>query len=65
MVPKDIPIGLVGNKNDLEEGRKVSTEDVKKLAEEKNMLFFEKFAKKNENVEEIFNKMLETILEKK
>ncbi len=45
---------LIGNKTDLEEDRKVSTEEGKKFAKENNMIFFETSAKLSNNVFEMF-----------
>ena len=46
---------LVGNKCDREEDRKISKDDAKKFAKEKNLIFFETSAKNNENVEKVFH----------
>ena len=58
----DIPTILVGNKCDLEQEsntrRKVSQEEGKQLAEKINAMFIETSAKDNENVEEIFRKLI-------
>jgi Ras-related protein Rab-1A len=45
---------LVGNKNDLEESRKVQKADAAKFAKEKKLIYFETSAKTNENVEKVF-----------
>ena len=42
---EDIILGIVGNKNDLYEERKVKFEEGRKLAEDNNSLFFEISAK--------------------
>ena len=44
---------LVGNKIDLEEHRKVSISDAKKIAQEHEMEYFETSAKENINVKEV------------
>lgn len=53
----DVRIFLVGNKNDLEEKREISTEEGKKFAEEQNFCeFIETSAKSGNNVQELFKK---------
>lgn len=54
-----IPIILVGNMNDLEEERVVSTEDGEKLAEKFCVPFFETNTKELKNVEELFSSMVQ------
>ena len=44
---------LVGNKIDLEEDRKVSWEDAKKVADQHKMQYFETSAKLNRNIDEL------------
>ena len=51
---KETKIILLGNKNDEEEYRKVSTEEGYKFALENNYIFMETSCKKNENVYEVF-----------
>ena len=58
---KNIHIVLVGNKTDLANERKVSTEEGQNLANEFNMDFFEISAQTGENIENIFQKMCEFI----
>ena len=58
---KNIHIVLVGNKTDLENERKVSTEEGQNLANEFNMDFFEISAQTGENIENIFEKICEFI----
>ena len=53
---------MVGNKNDLEDQRKVSTEEAQSLAEENGMLYLETSAKTGENVEKLFTNLAEIIL---
>jgi len=53
-----VPIILVGNKSDLQSDRRVSHEQGKKLAEEMKAVFLETSAKENQNVEEIFRKVI-------
>ena len=59
--PKTIYIVLVGNKSDLENERKVSTEEGKELAEKYGFIFFETSAKTGENVNEVFLKSVNEI----
>ncbi len=58
---KNMHIVLVGNKTDLENERKVSTEEGQNLANEFNMDFFEISAQTGENIENIFQKICEFI----
>ncbi len=62
--PKTIFFVLVGNKNDLENERKVSFDEGKKFADSNNILFFESSAKTGNNVEDIFYKSAECISER-
>jgi len=56
---------LVGNKIDLKDQRKVSYNEGKKLADEKNIIFEEVSAKTGENFEELFrDKIYESIYKK-
>ena len=52
---------LVGNKIDLENERKVSTEEGQNLANEFNMDFLETSAKTGENIENIFQKICKIV----
>ena len=52
---------LVGNKIDLENERKVSTEEGQNLANEYNMDFLETSAKTGENIENIFQKICKIV----
>ncbi len=61
--PKNILLVLIGNKCDLEEKRQVSIEEGKKVAEENDMIFFETSAKDNINIDEVFLKSSQKILE--
>lgn len=49
-----IIIALAGNKADLEDSRKVASEDAKSYADEAGLLFFETSAKDAKNVQELF-----------
>jgi len=60
---KDIVCILIGNKKDLEEQRKVSFEEGKKLAEDNQLLFLETSAKTAENVNECFLLSAEKIID--
>ena len=51
---KNVPIILVGNKNDKEDERKISYEKGLKYAQKYNFKFFEMSAKTGENVNEAF-----------
>ena len=62
--PKTVFFVLVGNKNDLENERKVSFEEGKKFADSNDILFFESSAKTGNNVEDIFYKSAECISER-
>jgi len=53
-----VPIVLVGNKSDLHNERQVSVEKGKKLAEEMKAFFLETSAKENQNVGDIFSKLI-------
>lgn len=52
---------LVGNKSDLDEARKVSTEEGMELAKNYNIAFIETSAKKTYNVEQAFLTMAKEI----
>ena len=54
----DVIFALVGNKNDLEDKREVSTEVGKKFAEEHNYIFQETSAKTGDGFSELFYKNL-------
>ena len=56
-----VVIYLVGNKVDMEEERKVTTEEGQKLAEELGVPFIETSAKSGLNIDEIFNDIVERI----
>lgn len=60
-----VPKLLIGNKIDLKEQRKVSTDEGKELAEQLGMDFLETSAKNNENIEEAFIRLTNKMLEKK
>lgn len=48
------PLGLVGNKCDMEDRREVSYQEGEQMAKENNLFFLEASAKENINVKEIF-----------
>ena len=56
-----VVIYLVGHKVDMEEERKVTTEEGQKLAEELGVPFIETSAKSGLNIDEIFNDIVERI----
>ena len=58
-----IPLILVGNKIDVEDSRVISREQGYKFAKENGFLFVECSAKTGENIENIFDKLVLTILE--
>ncbi len=55
---------LVGNKTDLEEDRKVSTEEARQLAETHKMQYFETSAKLNKNIDELMQHLMEQVHKK-
>ena len=60
----NIPVMLVGNSVDLAEFREVSREDVRKIVEEYNLTtFIEISTKTGENIEEVFERLTEFIME--
>ena len=59
------PILLVGNKRDLENERKVSSDEVKQLADELQIDYIETSAKDNYNCKEAFAKLAEKIVKSK
>ena len=62
--PKTVLMALIGNKCDLKQGRNVSTEEGKELAEQNEMLFYESSAKDGTNIKEIFQNTGEQIYQK-
>ena len=56
-----VVIYIVGNKIDLVNSRKVKTEDGQKLADEFKLNFFESSAKSGENINEIFDSLVNKI----
>ncbi len=59
------PIVLVGNKQDLEQERKVSYADAKAIADSWKIEYIETSAKTNFNCKEAFEKLAQQIVEKK
>ncbi|XP_077460904.1 RAB3D, member RAS oncogene family, a [Stigmatopora argus] len=55
---------LVGNKLDMEEERKVPTEDAERLATELGFQFFEASAKESINVKQVFETIVDVICDK-
>jgi len=58
------PLILIGNKNDLKGKFQVSDQEVAQFAKEFNLEYHSTSAKTGTNVEEAFNKMIKTILDK-
>ena len=58
---KTLPIILIGNKSDLE--REIGEEEGRKKAEELKIDFYETSALTGENVNEVFNAMLNKVFE--
>ncbi|OMJ73310.1 hypothetical protein SteCoe_28024 [Stentor coeruleus] len=61
---KDITLILVGNKNDIEDQRVVSTEEAQSFAEQNNLLFIETSAKTGNNVDAAYINTAKAILGK-
>ena len=59
---EEVIIILAGNKIDMENNRKVSTEDGQKLASELNAMFFETSAKEGTNVKTLFNELAKKLI---
>ena len=58
----EVIIIVVGNKSDLTDLRKVSTEDGQKLATSLNAMFFETSAKEGTNVKTLFNDLAKKLI---
>ena len=58
------PTILIGNKNDLKDKSQVTDEEANRFASEFNIQYLSTSAKTGTNVEEAFNKMIKTILDK-
>ena len=56
---------LIGNKLDMNDNRNVNKEDIEQFCLENNINYFETSAKNNINIKEVFNKMIELLLEDK
>ncbi|CAG9311632.1 unnamed protein product [Blepharisma stoltei] len=54
-ISSNTPIVLVGNKCDLESERQVSYDEAKELADNLNIVYIETSAKRNNNIEAVFN----------
>ena len=59
--PPNVVIFIAGNKIDMEEERKVNTEDGKRLADEYGFPFYETSAKEDININETFEDLVESI----
>lgn len=55
---------LFGNKNDLEEERKISFEDGKEFADQNKMEFLEGSAKTGKNIKKLFDMLVRNIIKK-
>ena len=62
--PKTVFMVLVGNKSDLSDKRKVTTEEGQQMAKNHNLIFFETSAKTGENVDKIFEESANEISKK-
>ena len=62
--PNTISLVLVGNKEDLEEKRAITTEEGEDFAQRNGMIFFETSAKTGKNIDEMFNSSIQEILKK-
>ena len=62
-VSDKVSIILVGNKIDNVEGRKVTTEEGQKMADECQLSFFECSAKSGENIDHTFNELVKKTVE--
>ncbi|KAJ3442949.1 rab gtpase [Anaeramoeba flamelloides] len=59
---EDVIIFYVGNKTDLTDQRKISTEEFEKKAQEKGFIHFETSAKTGTNIKQLFNKVTLAIM---
>ena len=62
---KNIAVTLIGNKSDLQEERKVTEEEGRKVAEMNNMAFIETSAKDGTNIINVFESMVKAICDKR
>ena len=60
----DIPVTLAGNKIDIADQRKVSSEEAKKFAKEKNLIYLETSAKTGVSVPDLFDGLINVIMER-
>jgi Ras-related protein Rab-11A len=60
----DIPVVLIGNKNDLKEQREIERSNAENEAARHNLIFFETSAKTGENVQQAFFELINTIYQK-
>ncbi len=60
---ENLPICLVGNKNDLEHNRIISYKEGENLAKENNISFFEVSALNNIKIDDAFNDLIQKIIE--
>eukprot|EP01117_Protostelium_nocturnum_P010231 TRINITY_DN3670_c0_g1_i1.p1 TRINITY_DN3670_c0_g1~~TRINITY_DN3670_c0_g1_i1.p1 ORF type:complete len:217 (-),score=79.80 TRINITY_DN3670_c0_g1_i1:103-753(-) len=62
---KELVMMLVGNKCDLKTFREVATEEAKKFAEQKGLLFVETSALNGKNIDEAFKQTIEALYQKR
>ena len=64
MANENCIVCLIGNKCDLKEDRIIKFNDVAKFCQDNNLLYFDCSALTGENINEAFNKISKTILQK-
>ena len=62
---EEVIFAVVGNKTDLNDGRKVSAEEGKKFADKHNFIFAEVSAKTGEGIQDLFEKQIYPSIKKK
>jgi Ras-related protein Rab-1A len=63
--PEEIPIIIIGNKSDLKDDRVVKKDELREYATKHNYMYLETSAKKFKNVEDMFQNLVNKIVEKK
>ena len=56
---------MVGNKCDLKSERKISKQEASQFAKENNMNYYDVSAKENQNIDEVFQELMEQVATKK